>query len=158
MTAKSIPTMDRPASITHFEQLWFASIAFWAAATLLSWNRVQNSLLGDPRTLPVADWAQPFWVGTIAVASLLPWWLVTRRASGIARWLIVMGAAIGGLRMLLTLASLVTGGRSLHALAQGSAVIAALLAIFAAAALFAPDARAWFGDDAADDDVVSVDR
>ncbi|HEX8388256.1 MAG TPA: hypothetical protein VF636_04500 [Sphingomonas sp.] len=144
--------MDRPPSVGRFERLWFASIGFWGLGTLLAWERVQNSLLADPRTGAVAGWAQPFWVGLMAAVSLLVWWLAARRASVAGKWLAVGVAALSAMRALLTLVSLVGGGRNLHILSQAAGVIAALLAVLAAAALFRPDASAWFGEFEIDED------
>ena len=134
-----------PPSIRRFAQLWFASTALWAVGTRLAWNRTQKTLEIDPRTIPVAPYAQPVNVALVLLATILLWWLVARRASLLGKWLVMAVAAWSALRVLLTLFTLATSANP-HPLSQGSFLLAAALAVASAAMLFRPDARAWFGE------------
>ena len=150
--------MIKPAAIKRFEQCWWGSAAFSGLASLLSWDRVQNSIriqLGnDPRLRTaesqeianvVAGWAQWTGIAVVLLCTLLVWHLVARRASRVGKWLAVATAALSGLQLLILLAGLFMG-RVLHPLSQGCSVAASVLAILATAFLFRDEARAWFGE------------
>jgi hypothetical protein len=138
--------MTRPPSIVRFERLWFASLAAWSVGTLLAWERTQNSLVGNAQSAPIAGWAQPAYAGMIVTIALIQWYFVARRPMPVVKWLVAAMAAIGGLRALFTLYAVLTA-RYPHPWSRGSFILAALLAVLAAAALFRADARAWFGED-----------
>ncbi|HEX8384093.1 MAG TPA: hypothetical protein VF592_12050 [Sphingomonas sp.] len=137
--------MNKPPSITRFEQFWFASTLFWLVGTRLAWDRTQHALQLDQRTIPVAGWAQWFIIGLVAVTTLMLWYLVARRGSRVAKWLVVLLAVIGAGRLLLTLFTLLASANP-HPLSQGSFILSAALTIASAAMLFRDDARIWFGE------------
>lgn len=141
--------MTKPPSIIRFQRFWFGSTILWAIGTRLAWDRTRNALLANPQTAPVADLAQWGSVIAVAVVTLLLWWLVARRASRTAKWLVVALAAVAGVRIALIGGGLLLG-RAFHPLSQGAFTLAGVLTIASAAILFRPDARAWFGEGAAE--------
>ena len=144
-----------PESIKRFQSFWWGSLLFSLLSTWLAWERVRNSLqsrfASDPRMRGnewapvVAEWTQPVNVLLSVGLTGLVWFLVVRRASVVGKWLSIALAALGGLQLLILLGGL-AGGRTFHPFSHTAQVAAAVLAMFAAAALFHPDARAWFGE------------
>ena len=144
-----------PESIKRFQSLWWCSLLLSVLATWLAWERVRNSLqsrfASDPRLRgnewapAVAEWTQPMTLLLSVGSTALVWFLVVRRASGAGRWLSVAFAALGGLQLLILLGGF-AGGRTFHPFSHTAQAAAAVLAVLAAAALFRPDARAWFGE------------
>ena len=100
--------MLKPPSIARFERYWFASTLFWLVGTRLACDRTQHALRVNPRTIPVADWAQWAIIGLVLATTALLWYLVARRASVVAKWLVVVLAVVGAGRLLLTLLTLAT--------------------------------------------------
>ncbi len=135
--------MTRPASIHQFENLWWGATAAWLVGTTLSWTRAQRNLLADPRTAPVADYAQLLVVMVVIGVTALLWWLTARRASRGGKWVVTALAVVGGLIALGRLAGLALG-RTPHVLSLGAFLLSAALTIAASAALFRPEADAWF--------------
>lgn len=141
--------MQRPPSIRLFEQLFLASLAAWVVAQTLTWN-FRTSLL---RSYPML--AQPILVMTIGLLtitaiSLATWYFAARRAALPAKWAAIALGAFSLLGFVLSVPNLLSGaGPSL--LANLVSMLASLLCIAAAAMLFRPDAKTWFGEDGFED-------
>lgn len=144
--------MMRPRSIVWFERLYLSGLLLSLAGWALSWPALERRLLVDPRTAayPSLWYVLPLAMLLGAALTLLLWWLVARRASRVGKWLVVAFATLAGVRLAFNLPVLL-GGRV--AIAQVLLAFATTgLSIAAAAFLFADDARAWFGEDAASEE------
>ncbi len=132
--------MNRPPSIRRFEMLWWSSTAAWLVGTILAWERNERTLAANPQTAPAVGIAQPLTVAVILATTALVWWLAARRASVGGKWLVVVLAALSGLQIAVRL----LGGFA-HPLSASAFLLGSVLSILAAAVLFQPDAKAWFG-------------
>lgn len=137
--------MDRPPSISRFEQLWWGSLAFWSIGTWLGWERTTNALNADRRTAEVAGLALWGNVALTLFVTLLFWWLAARRGSIVGKWLVIAAAAWSAVRALILVMGLL-GQRAFHPLSQTSLFLSAALTIASAVVLFRPDALMWFGE------------
>ena len=145
--------VTRPKSIRAFDQLYGASFALWALQKLGSGSATIAAMSTNPVVVARPELAGSLrafvFVTTLVVTiiSVLLWWGVARRGSVAAKWLVVVSEAIG----LWFLISVLTHvGQGVQAAGAGFAlgIAATLLAVAAAAMLFRPDAKAWFGQTA----------
>lgn len=151
--------MQRPPSITLFEQLYGGSIILWLLNTAIGWNARQAmiaanpAVAANPQMAGMIRWVTPLSVVVVLAVSLLLLFLVARRGSLVAKWVVTVLTAIG---VLLALGALLTllRGLSPDTLSSVLGLLATALAVAATINLFRPDALPWFGeipDDAAGD-------
>ncbi|SOB87361.1 hypothetical protein SAMN06297144_2491 [Sphingomonas guangdongensis] len=135
----------RPRSIVLFERLYLGAWALGLINTGLNWSQTmrQFSAGGAVAVSPVLLYA------STAIGLLIPlvlWFFITRRASLVAKWVLVVLFAIG----LGSIALATLDGRLPSGLAGIVAVTATVLQAVAIGCLFQPDAREWFGEEAAE--------
>ena len=142
--------MVKPPSIARFEQLYWASVVVGLLNTALNWTTSHAALAANPM-LANATWVLPaMQVVGLAIAVLL-WFFIVRRPSVVAKWVQVVFAGFGAFGLLSAVFLLALGRVPIGSqLILG--VLANLLYIAAAVMLFKPDAKAWFGEGADDDD------
>lgn len=135
--------MMRPQSIIRFEWLYWAAFAIGMFSTYQTWAIQQNLLASNSAVegMPWLPYASV--VGRIALTIAL-WFFVARRPSAIAKWIIVVLAVYGAVLLALLCMSMLRGSAPLDLVLPS--VAQNLLYIAAAALLFMPDARAWFGE------------
>lgn len=139
----------RPASIVTFGRLWLLSILLSIAGAWITRVRVQAMLEGNPQSAPIAHWFLPTWTGLATVVSLLLWYLIRHR-SLTAKWLVLLVAVVSAGRGLLMLVGFVGGGFR-HPVSSLMLLACSIATVAAAALLFRPDARWWFGEDGVDE-------
>lgn len=152
--------LPRPPSIRAFERLYLASLLLYIVVTAIFWSRTRETMLSMPQMQAnpdVAGIVGAIMIGSFAVTigvALLFWWLVTRARSVAGKWLVVVTEAFGALFAVFALLRLVQGtadsvvGTMVSLLVTGLAIAAAVM-------LFRPDARAWFGEDATEQEPLS---
>ena len=144
--------MLKPGAIIQFERLYWASFALTIIAKGLTWSTQTAMMQANPQ-LAAMPWILPVMTLIGIVIAILLWFYTCRRPSVVAKWIVVVFAAIGAFGIALTLFSLAMG-RLAEALPAIVALVANALYIAAAVLLFKPDARAWFGEDTVDDDML----
>jgi hypothetical protein len=147
--------MNRPPSILRFEQLYWASFALNLLAIALSWPVQKAALAANPQ-LAQLPWLLTAITLVRVVIVVLLWWLVARRASVVAKWIVVVFAAFAAFGALASLYALVlrTGGLTVPLVS----LVASVLYVWAAVLLFRPDARLWFGELPASDELPPSDE
>lgn len=142
--------MIKPPAIVRFEQFYWASVLLGLINTALNWNATQVTLAANP-ILASAPWFLPAMQIAGLLIAVLIWFSVARRASVVGKWVQVVIAGLGAFGILSALVLIATGRSPLN----GQVVIgliANILYIAAAVMLFKPEAKAWFGEGADDDD------
>lgn len=132
----------RPRSIVWFERLYIAAIVLGIVATIQSWSIQAAMLDSDPRLAKLTWLPHASLVLRVAIALGL-WHLIMRRHNVVAKWVVAVFAVYGA-GLLLVLAYGVARGATPIAVGIPSA-LQNILYIAAAAMLFRPDARPWFG-------------
>lgn len=141
--------MTRPGAIGRFEQFWWGSTILWLLGSVLTYGQVRSTLLANPQTAALAGAAQPAIIVVVLLVSVALWYAVARRGSAVARWLVIAVAVGSGLIALSRLLGLVTGTAA-PGLSVLVLLIANVLSVAAAVALFRRDTAAWFGVGEAD--------
>lgn len=150
--------MTKPPSIARFEQFYWASVILGLLNTALNWNTSRALLAANP-ILANATWFLPLTqIIGLSIAVLL-WFFIVRRPSVVAKWVQVVFAAFGAFGLLSAL-FLVATARTPIGTQVVIGLIANILYIAAAAMLFKPDAKAWFGEGlhGEDDDLIDAPR
>jgi hypothetical protein len=132
----------RPASIVHFERLYWASILLGLVITYLSWNTTVAAV----HVQPGVQLGQGFVAVVAAVGlaiQLVLWYFIARQPSIVVKWIFVVLFALGLLGMLLNF----TSGAALGEITTLLSILAYVLRGLAAWMLFRPDAKIWFGED-----------
>ena len=151
--------MPRPPSIIAFERLYLASLLLYIVVTAVFWSRTRETMLTMPQMQANPDMAgfvDAIMIGSFAVTvgvALLFWWLVARARSVAGKWLVVVTEAIGAVFAVFALLRLVQGVAD-SAVGSAVSLLVTGLAIAAAVMLFRPDARAWFGEDTAAEELL----
>lgn len=136
----------RPQSIIWFERLYLAAFAVGLASIVQTWDMQARMLASDPMVagMPWLAWAALVVRAAIALAL---WYCVARLGSNIARW-IVTALAVWSLGLIAVLGYGLGSGTATMAVVAPAA-LQNILYVAAAAMLFRPDARPWFGGGAA---------
>jgi len=133
--------MNRPSSIIRFEQFYGGYIGVGMASAVVNWPAFSAS----PDMQRATETIGAFYLPTVMVASfvlpLLLWFFVAYRRSTIARWIIVALCAANLAGLTVALAS----GRYPDGLVGALGALGTMMYVAAAAMLFQPDARRWFG-------------
>jgi RsiW-degrading membrane proteinase PrsW (M82 family) len=136
--------MQRPLSITRFERLYLGAIVVGLASTMLGWSQSTATFAANAM-LAERMWILPATVLGGIVLRVALWYFTARQPSIAAKWIVVALAALSGIILLFGVVALITGATpSLAASLAG--IISGALYVVAAAYLFRPDARAWFGE------------
>ena len=136
--------MSRPLSIRRYERLYLTALLFGVASTLLDWPQRAASFASNP-ILADAAWMLPASVIVNVLLRLTLWYYTARRPSIAAKWFVVALAAIAFAILLFGLVALIADAAPSIA-ASLTAIVSGALYVVAAAYLFRPDARAWFGE------------
>ena len=143
--------MTKPPAIVRFEQLYWASFVLTLIAKAMTWSTQTEMMQANP-TIAAMPWLLPATLVVSVIIVVLLWFYTCRRPSLVAKWIVVVFAAIGGVGVAISLVMLALGR-----IAEIAPTIVSLLAnavyIAAAVLLFKPDAKAWFGEDDADDEI-----
>lgn len=136
--------MIRPLSIVRYEKLYFAALVCGFANTGFGWSGSMASFEANPM-LADMKWLLPLGVVIGLVLRLTLWYFTARAPSVVAKWVTVAMAALSGFALLFGVVALIAGATpsvpaALAGLSSGA------LYIVAAAYLFRPDTRAWFGE------------
>ncbi|WP_137787921.1 hypothetical protein [Sphingomonas sp. 3P27F8] len=134
--------MRRPPSILRYEQLYLASFVLGLAASAVNWKGRTAQLSASP-ALANLQWLAPASLAVGIVISLTLWYFTARSPSLAAKWVVVVFAALSVLGIAGNVFTLLKGG-PLFAVLLG--IVVSALYIAAAALLFRPDARLWFGE------------
>ncbi len=136
--------MIRPKSIALFERCYLGGWAIGLINTAMMWSSWQS----DPRIIQAAEQIGTWYLPTTtAIGLLIPlvlWYFIARRGSVVAKWIMVVLTALGvvGIAASLAMGTFPTG------LAGIFGLVGVALNVTAAAMLFRPDAKAWFGETA----------
>ncbi len=132
--------MVRPISIVRYERLYLAAFVLGSIVTAMSWSDRTAMVAASP-VLGRIGWILPtFAIAGIAITLLL-WYFTARAPSVAAKWVVVALAVFSVVDIVLLLRPIATG---LGTPAIVS-IIADLVYVAAAAMLFRPDAKLWFG-------------
>lgn len=137
--------MVRPRSIAIFDIAYLAALAVNLAGPFLVWPALTASV-AEQAQASGAGVVNGILIGGILVAlvvGLLLWWFVARRGSNVARWIAVLALGYGLVSSALGLAG-AGGAINLGGLVL---IVGMVCTAVALAALFMPDARAWFAHD-----------
>jgi hypothetical protein len=135
--------MQRPASITHFERSFWASILIGIVGSIISWRTMTEIVKQDPLLSQSADAAITAIGFAVAISFALGgllWYLIARRASNTAKWVYVALMAFGIISTLATL----NDPMSPKGLALAMSLISTTLTALSIYFLFRPDAHSWF--------------
>ena len=138
----------RPASIVNFERLYLVAIAISLLTTYLVWNQTLM-LVGQQ---PGVQLGNTFLVAvTIAglLIQLLLWYFIARQPIVVAKWIFVVLLGLGAISLIIN----VSNGAAGTAIPGLLGLLAFALRAVAAWMLFRPDAKVWFGENAASVDV-----
>ena len=144
--------MQRPPSIVSFERLYLGSIVLGLVNTAIGWKAREDLLnanpavAGNPQAQAMLAWMLPAATVVGLAISLLLWFLVARKASLVAKWIVTVFAGFGAIGAIGVLWTLVRG-LSPSLLVSVVGLVTTGLSIAAAAMLFRPDARLWFGEE-----------
>ncbi|HET9509647.1 MAG TPA: hypothetical protein VFO80_00720 [Sphingomonas sp.] len=134
--------MIRPKSIELFERCYLGGWAVGLVNTLINWSNVRQ----DARVVAAAEQVGTWYLPTItAIGLIIPlvlWFFIARKGSVVAKWIMVVLTAIGVIGLALAFAR----GDYPVALAGLLGLVGVVLNIAAAAMLFRPDAKLWFGE------------
>lgn len=133
----------RPQSIIRFERLYLSAFVIGLLSTFQNWEVRQRMMEQGAGGTNLA-WLGPAASAIGVVIALSLWYFVARRASVIAKWIVVVLAAWGAVLLAILAFGLIAGRGAPTLLLVGAAQN--VLYIVAAAMLFGPDARAWFGE------------
>ncbi|MFD1786946.1 hypothetical protein ACFSC3_05100 [Sphingomonas floccifaciens] len=135
--------MLRPKSIDLFERCYLGGWAVGLINTLISWTNVRQ----DPRIIAAAEQVGSWYLSTItAIGLAIPlilWFFIARKGSVVAKWIMVGLTALGVAGLALSFAR----GQYPAGIAGILGLAGVVLNIAAAAMLFRPDAKPWFGED-----------
>lgn len=137
--------MTRPPPIVRFERLYLTSFALGLLIWALTWNQLSTRLATDPQTAGFG-WMLVAALGLNVVIALFQWYAVARRGVAWVRWMVVLLTTLHLLGLLPGLFSAPLALPTLLGLARVP------LEMTAAAQLFAPAARDWFGLGEGDDE------
>jgi len=136
--------MNRPSSIIRFEQFYGGYISVAMASAVVNWPAFSAS----PDLQRATETIGAFYFPTVMAASfglpLLLWYFSGHRRSAIARWIIFALCAANLAALMIALAS----GRYPDGLVGALGALGTMMYVAAAAMLFQPDARRWFGKSA----------
>lgn len=136
--------MQRPPSIVRYERLYLAAVAFGLASSIFSWPQSTASFARNP-TLAEMMWLLPVLTTAGVALRLALWYFTARRPSTVAKWAVVAFAAAAALILLFGIVALISDAvPSLPAALAG--IVSGALHVVAAAYLFRPDAKTWFGE------------
>lgn len=146
----------RPPAIVAFERLYLGSTLLYVIVSAVFWSQTRELMLAFQGAQGVAGMITGIMVVTLLItlgASLLLWWLVARQRSVVGKWLVVATEVIGVIGGLFALLRLIQGSTP-NAAQSAMTLVVTALAVAAAAMLFRADARAWFGETVANEEVV----
>ena len=133
----------RPQSIVTFERLYIAAFVLGIVSIVQTWS-IQTAMLDrDPR-LAAIWWLPHASLAMRCVIAGMLWYFVARQPAVVAKWIVVALAGYGAILLAMLLYGLVTGAASIAIVVPSAAQN--ILYIAAAAMLFRPDAREWFGE------------
>lgn len=139
--------MVRPRSIAIFEIAYLAALAANLAGPFLIWPALFASVAEQAHAgAGAAGVVNGVLIGGILIAlvvGLLFWWFVARRGSNVARWITVLALGYGLVSSAFGLAAAGDAIGPVRLVSLAGMVFTAV----ALAALFMPDARAWFAHD-----------
>ncbi len=141
--------MTRPPSIVNFERCYLGALLVAAVNSALNWQRMMAVPAVAQAQVAIGSWYVPV---TTALGYLIPlilWYFAARRASVVAKWIVVVLFGLG----VLGLAAGLAMGTMSAGLGGVLSVVSFVLNAVAVWLLFRPDARAWFGETAAADDL-----
>lgn len=134
--------MIRPKSIELFERCYLGGWAVGVVNTLMTWTAVSD----DPRIVEASEvigsWYLPTMTAIGLAIPLILWFFIARKGSVVAKWIMVVLTAIGVIGLALSFAR----GEYPAGIPGILGLIGVTLNIAAAAMLFRPDARPWFGE------------
>ncbi len=137
--------MTRPLSIQRYERLYLLALLLSVASTMLDCPQRAASFARDPMLAEMA-WMLPASVVVNVLLRSTLWYYTARLPKLAAKWFVVVLAAIALVLLLFSLTALIADATpSLAAALTG--IASGALYIVAAAYLFRPDARAWFGEE-----------
>lgn len=143
--------MTKPPSIARFELLYWIAIVLGWVNTAINWPTAQESLDANP-VLANVHWFLPAMTLLGVLISVALWFFITRRASVVAKWIQVVFAAFGVIGILSGAFMILSGkAPSLPLMLLG--MFSNILYIAAAAMLFKPDAKEWFGEGLDEDEL-----
>ncbi len=136
--------MQQPPSIVRYERLYLLAVATGVASSALGWPQATATFARNP-TLAQMMWLLPALTIAGVLLRLLLWWFTARQPIVAAKWAVVALAVFAGLLLLFGVVALIAGAvPSLAASLTG--IVSGALHVVAAAYLFRPDARTWFGE------------
>ena len=141
--------MTRPPSIVNFERCYRGGVLLGWIATALNWKHMQDKVAVQQTEAMVGAWYMPTILAISLLVNLLLWYFAARRGSKVAKWIIVVFFVLACFGVAMNMAR--------HDFPPGLAGVASVAAFvinaIAVWLLFRPDAKAWFGEDAAASEV-----
>jgi hypothetical protein len=135
-------TPMRPASIVHFERLYWASILLGLVVTYLSWNATVAAVQLQPGVRLGEGFVAAVAVVGLAIQVLL-WYFIARQPSIVVKWIFVVLFALGVLGTIFNVIS----GVALGEITTVLSILTYVLRGLATWMLFRPDTKIWFGED-----------
>lgn len=133
----------RPQAIIWFERLYVASFVLGLLSTWQNWAVRERMLARSADTVDLA-WLAPLSSALGVAIAVTLWYLVVRRGNTVAKWIVAILALWSVLLLAFVAFGLASARGAPLPLAIGA--VQNILYIAAAAMLFRPDARAWFGE------------